>query len=80
MRQSVHRFRRRLALLAATGAFVLTGCDPAVRDTVLSGVESATSGLIATFVSAFFEGLNQDTQGTVSTVQAINTSPVEYLA
>lgn len=50
----------RLRLMAAAcggGALVLSGCDPTVRDTVLSGVEGAATTLFGTFVSAFFESL-----------------------
>lgn len=46
-----------LATASAGSAFVLEGCDPQVRDTVLSGAEGAAQTLFATFVQAFFESL-----------------------
>lgn len=44
---------------AAVGgsALVLQGCDPGVRDTVITGVQDASTGLLTSFVNAFFESL-----------------------
>jgi hypothetical protein len=52
----------RLAMLAAVGgsAFQLSGCDPAVRDTILTGVETTTATLANTLISAFFISLEDD--------------------
>jgi hypothetical protein len=67
--------RGRIWLLSAVsggGLLVLSGCDPTVRDTVLSGVEGATTTLITTFIQAFFESvLAPEDEGTVTTVKAI---------
>lgn len=47
---------------AAVGgsALVLQGCDPGVRDTVITGVQDASTGLLTSFVNAFFESLSND--------------------
>lgn len=49
-----------LILAASGGLFVLAGCDPTVRDTVLGGVEGASAALSTTFIQAFFESLAKD--------------------
>lgn len=52
---------RWVALIASgSGLLVLDTCNPNVRGTVLSGVSSAATGLTATFIQAFFEGLAAD--------------------
>ncbi len=52
----------RLAMAVAVGgsAFQLSGCDPAVRSTILTGLEATTSGLTSTLISAFFLSLQDD--------------------
>jgi len=62
-----------LTIVAGGGLFVLEGCDPTVRDTVLTGVSSATSSLSATFIGAFFQSLMAEEE-TATTVRGI----VEY--
>ena len=55
------RFVRLTTAVAVGGsAFQLSGCDPAVRDTVLSGLEATTSSLTSTLISAFFISLEDD--------------------
>lgn len=58
--RSWKRTIKALILAASGGMFVLTGCDPTVRDTVLGGVEGAASSLSTTFIQAFFESLAKD--------------------
>ncbi len=59
------RFVRFTTAVAVGGsAFQLSGCDPAVRDTVLSGLEATTSSLTSTLISAFFISLQDDDSGT----------------
>lgn len=56
---------------AAVGgsALVLEGCDPGVRDTVIGGVQGASTGLLTSFVDAFFESLNnEDDPNTPATI------------
>jgi hypothetical protein len=76
--------RGRIWLLTAVsggGLFVLSGCDPTVRDTVLAGVESATTTLLTTFITAFFESvLSAGDESTVTTVKALVEQVPEFFA
>jgi len=38
----------------------VSGCDPAVRDTLLVGLESTTNALVDTLISAFFISLTDE--------------------
>jgi hypothetical protein len=70
-------------LMAASGGglLVLSGCDPTVRDTMLAGLESATTTLITTFITAFFESvLTAGDDSAVTTVRAIAERLPEFLA
>jgi hypothetical protein len=70
MRRLVRRAQLFLVSSSIGGSvLVLEGCDPTVRDTVVTGVQGASTSLITTFIQAFFESLqdNQD-DGTVTTV------------
>lgn len=59
------RFIKLAAAVAVGGsAFQLSGCDPAVRGTVLSGLETTTSSLTQTLISAFFISLENDSSST----------------
>lgn len=58
------------AVAVGGSAFQLSSCDPAVRDTVLVGLETTTSTLTQTLISAFFISLENDggsTQGLTTT-------------
>ena len=59
-KRSFHqRATRTLMALAVGGsAFQLGGCDPAVRDTLLSGLESTTQTLSTALITAFFQTLD----------------------
>ncbi|MCH8241054.1 MAG: hypothetical protein IH897_00420 [Planctomycetes bacterium] len=48
------------AVAVGGSAFQISGCDPAVRDTVLAGLETTTSTLTQTLISAFFISLQDD--------------------
>ncbi len=48
---------RCLTLGLGGGLFVLSGCDPQIRSTVLGGLETASSGLAQTLITVFFQGL-----------------------
>lgn len=52
------------AVAVGGSAFQISGCDPAVRDTVLTGLETTTSTLTQTLISAFFISLNDGGSGT----------------
>jgi len=76
--------RGRIWLVSAISGgslFVLGGCDPNVRETVLAGVEGATTTLITTFIQAFFESvLAPEDEGTVTTVRAITEQLSQFFA
>jgi len=59
----------------------LTGCDTEVRDTVLTGIQTAITGLFSSIVEAFFMSL-QDAGGSTSQpiVKAIFDSASSWLA
>ena len=40
--------------------FQLGSCDPAVRDTLLAGLETTTEALTDTLIQVFFTGLRDD--------------------
>ena len=66
------RVVRATTILAMGGsAFQLSGCDPDVRATLLTGLQQTTVGLTSTLVSAFFLSLADDdgsgTGGTTDT-------------
>lgn len=75
MRAPMTRTRRWLIAVAVGGSpFVLEGCDPNVRQQVLSGVGQAATGLATTFIDAFFQALindaKEDEPTTVMTLPA----------
>lgn len=60
------RWLRMVTALAVGGsAFQLSGCDPAVRSTLLEGLEATTTSLSTALISAFFLSLEDD-EGTSS--------------
>ena len=70
-----------LSAVSGGGLLVLNGCDPTVRETVLAGVENATTTLLTTFINAFFETvLAPEDEGTVTTVKAIAEWVPEFFA
>ena len=60
-------FRQRMirftcALAVGGSAFQLSGCDPQVRSTLLTGLETTTQSLSGALITAFFQTLvNDDT-------------------
>ena len=59
------RFMRAAMALAIGGsAFALSGCDPTVRSTLLTGLETTTQGLSNALISAFFLSLQDGSSGT----------------
>ena len=66
-----------VAIAASGGSlFVLDTCDPTVRDTVLSGVGSATTSLASTFIQAFFESLQQKANDQTTTTSTVRADPL----
>jgi len=55
------RVVRTTTILAVGGsAFQLSGCDPAVRNTLLTGLQSTSTGLATALIQAFFQTLADD--------------------
>jgi hypothetical protein len=69
----VQRVKHMVAAAAIGGsAFALGGCDPLVRESLLTGLEATTTALTDTLVSAFFlsladEGAPADSGGLTTT-------------
>lgn len=53
-------------MVAAIGgsAFQLSGCDPAVRATLLTGLQTTTQSLSTALITALFLGLQNDDSGS----------------
>ncbi len=47
-------------LVLATSAFQVRGCNPAVRDTLLAGLETTALALTDTLIQSFFTALAGD--------------------
>lgn len=56
--------RAMMALAVGGSAFQISGCDPDVRNALLTGLESTTQTLTAALISAAFLSLQDD--GSVS--------------
>ncbi len=56
--------RSALAILVGGSVLQLGSCDPVVRQTLLTGLETTTSTLAQTFVTAFFASLDDDSSST----------------
>lgn len=71
----MNRFQRGMiwaaTVLGGATAFQLGGCDENVKLTVFDGVESATTNLVASFVSALFLAISPEQDNDVTTVQAV---------
>jgi len=70
MRKNKVRTRMTRALMAiAVGgsAFQLSGCDPAVRSTLLGGLEATTTTLTNALITAFFLGLDDNSGSGLTT-------------
>lgn len=62
-------------LVAAAGGSIaqVSGCDPTVRTTLLTGLEATTNSLAQTLISAFFISL-QNNQGTGGSGTGLTTT------
>lgn len=77
-RTLVQRTMRWTALLAVGGsAFQLSGCDPAVRGSLVTGLEQTTQSLSSALIAAFFLTLEDDTDaaGTTGTSLTSGQNP-----
>ncbi len=60
--------RTAMALSVGGSAFVLSGCDPGVRTTLLTGLETTTQTLSEALITAFFMSLDSsDGSGLTTT-------------
>ncbi len=62
------RLKRRVislltALTLAGSSIQVRGCDPAVRDTLLAGLETTVNALADTLIQTFFSALADDDAG-----------------
>lgn len=67
------RLRWAAALLTCGSLFQLSSCDPTVRSTILTGLETTTTSLTNTIINAFFLSL-QDENGTTGTGASLTTT------
>ena len=69
------RYNRKVLVMVAAGAALVqlnfNGCNPQLRDTLLSGVETSLIGLVSTFIQAFFTSLSSQQTTSQPVVQAI---------
>jgi hypothetical protein len=61
--------------LTTGSVFVLAGCDPTVRDTVLAGVQQAATGLFTSFIAAFFESLAAEEEEITTVMRMVEEIP-----
>ena len=62
-----------MALAVGGSALQLSGCDPAVRNTLLIGLESTTQGLSSALITAFFLSMADD--DTTTSSSGMTTTP-----
>ncbi len=69
--------RTAMALALGGSVFQLSGCDPAVRDQLLTGLQTTTTSLSSALISAFFLSLqnSSSTTGTGLTTTGGTTTP-----
>ena len=58
---------RCLLISLGSSVFVLSGCDPQIQATVLSGLNTASTSLSTTFINAFFQKLQAGDTATTGT-------------
>ena len=58
-------------LLTGATAIQFSGCDPTIKDTVYTGIQSSTVGLVTTFVNALFLAIRPDADETVTTTKMV---------
>ena len=65
-----------MTLVAGGPVLQLGGCDPTVKSTVLTGIQTSLTGLVTALINAFFQSLgtgasNASNATTQSVVQAV---------
>lgn len=68
------------ALGAAVLQINLSGCDPEVRNAVLTGVQTSLTGLISSIIDAFFLSLQDAGSTSQPVVKAIIDTAHTFLA
>lgn len=58
----------------------LSGCDPEVRDSVLTGIQTSLTGLISSVINAFFLSLQDAGSTSQPVVKAIHDFAHTFLA
>ncbi|MDO8630421.1 MAG: hypothetical protein Q7R41_07995 [Phycisphaerales bacterium] len=56
--------RGTMVLAIGGSAFQLSGCDPAVRSTLLEGLQTTTTSLSSALITAFFLSMQDDSDTT----------------
>ena len=56
--------RTAMTLAVGGSAFQLSGCDPALRSTLLGGLETTATSLTTALLSAYFQSLQGDGTGS----------------
>jgi len=64
--------RTAMTLAVGGSVFQLSGCDPTVRSTLLTGLQTTTTSLSTALISAFFLNLQDDDGDTTTTT----TTPI----
>lgn len=59
------------SMLGGAAVFQLGGCDPTVKQTVFDGVQTATTSLVSSFISALFLAITPAQDSGVTTVKAV---------
>lgn len=60
-----------MAVAFVGGAFALSGCQPEIRDTLLSGLQDAATGLASTFLDALFIRIRSDSTALAPVVEQL---------
>jgi len=63
------------AIAVGGSAFQLSGCDPAVRDSLLGGLEETTSALSNALISAFFISLENNASSSGGSLTTTGQTP-----
>lgn len=70
MKRTLRLWRWAAAAIGSGSVFVLSGCEPTIRETILSGMEDVTYGIAETIIAAFFLGLQQSNSTTTTMLRA----------
>ena len=68
-----------MSLLTGATVWQLGGCDPTVKDTIFSGIQASTVGLVTAFVNALFLAIQPDSDDTITTTKAVIEQVIDKL-